>query len=76
MSIPSLQPILIGIHLAIGVLLALAILIQHRASGLTATFGGSGAVFVQRRGAERVIYKASIWLSVLFFGLSVVEWYL
>ncbi|MBI3331340.1 preprotein translocase subunit SecG [Candidatus Peregrinibacteria bacterium] len=58
------------------ILLILTILIQHRASGLTATFGGSGATFVQRRGAEKVIYKASIWLSVIFFGLTVLEWYL
>ncbi|PIR49928.1 preprotein translocase subunit SecG [Candidatus Peregrinibacteria bacterium CG10_big_fil_rev_8_21_14_0_10_54_7] len=65
------------LHSIVSVLLVFAILVQHRASGLSATFGGSGASnFVQRRGAEKVIYKASIWLSVVFFALSVLRWYI
>jgi protein translocase SecG subunit len=67
--------ILLAIHALVSILLCLSILIQHRASGLSATFGGSGAVVVQRRGAERVVYRASIWLSVAFFVLAVVELY-
>ena len=67
--------VLITLQAIISILLCLCILVQHRASGLTATFGGSGAVFVQRRGAEKVIYKATIWLSVMFFTLAVVQWY-
>jgi protein translocase SecG subunit len=63
-------------HVSIGCLLAIGILLQHRVSGLSATFGGSGAVVVQRRGAEKVIYHFSIWLAVLFFALSIVRWYL
>lgn len=62
-------------EIVISLLLCLCILLQHRASGLSATFGGSGAVVVQRRGAERVIYLASVWLSVAFFGLIIVQWY-
>ena len=64
------------LHVVIAVLMLLGIPIQHRASGLSATFGGSGATFVQRRGAEKVIYKATIWLAVAFFALAVVRWYL
>lgn len=67
--------LIIPLHLAIAVLLCLCVLIQHRASGLSATFGGSGAVVVQRRGAEKVIYKLTIWLSVAFYALAIVEWY-
>ena len=60
----------------VSILLIFTITVQHRASGLSATFGGSGASnFVQRRGAEKVIYKASVWLSVAFFGLAVLRWY-
>jgi len=59
-----------------GILLTLAILVQHRASGLSSTFGGSGATqVVQRRGAEKLIYQASIVLSIVFFGLSLVRWF-
>ena len=57
-------------------LLSLCILLQHRTSGLTATFGGGGATFVQRRGAEKFIFVATIWLSVLFFGFSIAQWYI
>jgi len=67
-------PILI-IELIIGALLSLCILVQHRASGLSATFGGSGAVVVQRRGAEKVIYKMTIILSILFFAIAIGLWY-
>jgi len=58
-----------------GVLLIAGILIQHRASGLSQTFGGAGATYVQRRGAERVVYTFTIWLSVAFFGLAILQWY-
>lgn len=68
--------IIVWIQAVIAVLLCLCILVQHRASGLSSTFGGGGAVQVQRRGAERVIYRLTIWLSVAFFALGVVEWFL
>lgn len=68
--------IVLAIEAVIAVLLSLCILIQHRVSGLTQTFGGSGAVYVQRRGAEKVIYKLTIILAVAFFGLAVLLWYL
>ena len=64
------------LHVIIAVLLSLSILLQHRASGLSATFGGTGATYVQRRGAEKLIYQASIWLSVAFFVLAVLRWYI
>ncbi len=63
------------VHVGVSILLIITILLQHRVSGLSATFGGSGAVYVQRRGAEKVLYGAGIWLSVVFFGLSILQWY-
>lgn len=59
----------------VSVLLTLTILLQHRASGLSATFGGTGSTYVQRRGAEKVLYKIAIWLSVIFFALAILDWY-
>lgn len=61
------------VEIIVSIILSLAILVQHRASGLTSTFGGSGAVVVQRRGAERVLFKVTIWLSVLFFALCLLS---
>jgi len=64
-------------HAIIAILLSISIVIQTRSSGLSATFGGSGAsTVVQRRGAEMVIFKVSIWLSIIFFTLAVARWYI
>ncbi len=64
------------IHAIIAILLATCIALQTRASGLSATFGGSGAGnVVQRRGAEKLIYSVTIYLSIAFFGLAIVRWY-
>ncbi len=67
---------LLLVQIVLALLLSFGILLQHRVSGLSATFGGSGAIQVQRRGAERVIYQLTIWLSIAFFGLAVLEWFL
>lgn len=67
---------LLIIESVVAVLLSLCILLQHRVSGLTQTFGGSGAVYVQRRGAEKIIYKLTIILAIVFFGIAVLLWYL
>ncbi|MDB4977929.1 MAG: preprotein translocase subunit SecG [Candidatus Peribacteria bacterium] len=71
----SAMNIVIAIQIVVALLLSLCILLQHRMSGLSATFGGSGATYVQRRGAEKVIYQATIVLSIVFFVLSIVEWW-
>jgi protein translocase SecG subunit len=60
----------------VAILLSICILVQHRVSGLTSTFGGSGSVYVQRRGAEKVIYKLTIILAIAFFAIAVLLWYL
>ncbi len=71
-----MQTVITIAEIVVASLLSLGILLQHRASGLSQTFGGAGATYVQRRGAEKVIYKASIWLSIIFFVLAVAQWYL
>ena len=67
--------ILASLQAIVAILLILSILIQQRASGLSATFGGAGSSYVQRRGAEKMIFKFSVWLSVIFFALAVLQWY-
>ena len=68
--------ILLFIEVALGVLITLMILLQHRASGLSATFGGTGATYVQRRGAEKALFTVTIWLSVAFYLLAVLLMYM
>lgn len=67
--------IILLVQIIVAILLSFCILLQHRMSGLSATFGGSGAIAIQRRGAEKVVYKLTILLGIVFFALAVVEWY-
>lgn len=71
-----MQHFLLVIETISGILLALLILLQHRASGLSATFGGTGGAYVQRRGAEKVLFTLTIWTSVVFFGVATALMYI
>lgn len=53
------------------VMLVLSILIQSRGQSLGATFGGETSFYRSRRGAEAVIFNATIIFSVVFV-LSVI----
>ncbi len=64
------------LHIALAIALSLAITLQQRAVGLSATFGGSGGSYVQRRGAEALLFQASIYLSVVFFALGILRMFL
>ena len=57
-------------QIAVSVLLVAAILLQARGSGLGATFGGEGNVYRTKRGVEKFLFRATIVLSILFFGLA------
>lgn len=63
------------IEAVLGALLALLILLQHRSSGLSATFGGAGTTYVQRRGAEKLLFTATVWIAVVFFGIAIALMY-
>ena len=54
----------------IGVFLMVAILLQARGSGLSATFGGDSSVYRSRRGIERRLWQFTILLAVLFCAFS------
>jgi protein translocase SecG subunit len=56
----------------VSILLVLSILAQNRGTGLSATFGGTGDFYVEKRGAEKVLYNSTLVLSALFVGLSLV----
>ena len=56
----------------VSVLLILAILVQNRGAGLSAALGGGGdTITTTKRGAEKVIYRATIILAILFVLASV-----
>ena len=64
---------LLGIQITqiiISILLIVLVSIQGKGAGLSQTFGG-GALYSTRRGAEKVVFYATIVLGVLFAVLSV-----
>lgn len=50
----------------VAIILIVAILIQNRSSGLSSTFGGTGTISTTKRGAEKLVFRATIVLSVIF----------
>jgi len=59
-------------HIIVSILLILSILSQQRGAALGITFGGTGSTYHTKRGAEKVLFIATIVLGILFAGLSVV----
>ncbi len=57
-------------QLAVSILLIVAILLQNRGAGLGSAFGGSGGVYLTKRGLEKKLFLATIVLAVIFFSLS------
>ncbi|MBP9750926.1 MAG: preprotein translocase subunit SecG [Candidatus Peribacteraceae bacterium] len=70
-----MNTVLLSIEVVVAILLSLSILVQQRASGLSQSMGGSGVTYAQRRGAEKVLFQASIVLGVIFFTIPVVMWF-
>jgi len=64
--------ILIAIQVIIAALLIAAILMQMQGTGLSTSFGASGEFYRSKRSVEKLLIYATIVLSVLFAGMSVV----
>lgn len=63
----ALVPLLPWVHVALSILLVIAILLQRNEAGLGAAFGGdsSGPSF-QKRGVEKTLFIATIVIAILF----------
>jgi preprotein translocase subunit SecG len=71
-----MQKIFQIIQIVVAVLLTAAILIQSRGAGLGGVFGGEGGVYRTKRGAEKIIFIATIALAVIFLGIAVINVFL
>lgn len=72
---PALSPYIMKNYLLIAqivvaVLMSAGILLQSRGTGLGAAFGGEGNVYRTKRGAEKLIFRATVVLAVAFLGLT------
>ena len=53
--------------------LVVSVILQSKGAGLGGLTGGdSGGIFTARRGIEKVLFRVTIGLSVLFFILSII----
>lgn len=67
----NLHTYLIYGQIASAILLVVFILLQQKGQGLSQTFGGSAMEYSTKRGAEKVIYYATIVFAILFIGISI-----
>jgi len=57
-------------QIVVAILLMVAILMQSRGVGLGGVFGGTGGVYLTKRGLEKKLFIATIVLAVIFILLS------
>ncbi|MDD5071245.1 MAG: preprotein translocase subunit SecG [Patescibacteria group bacterium] len=58
------------IQIIIAVALMAVILLQNRGAGLSGVFGGSGNVYLTKRGFEKKLFIATIIISIIFLAIS------
>jgi preprotein translocase subunit SecG len=57
----------------VSILLVLLIIIGARNSAVGNVFGGDSPVYHARRGIERTLFNATVWVSVIFFVLAILS---
>ncbi len=57
----------------VSVLLVALIIIGARNSAIGNVFGGDSPVYHARRGIERTLFNATVWVSVIFFLLAILS---
>ncbi|PIZ00252.1 preprotein translocase subunit SecG [bacterium (Candidatus Howlettbacteria) CG_4_10_14_0_8_um_filter_40_9] len=55
------------------IFLIISVLFQQRGTGLGGVFGGSGASFRTKRGAERFLFTFTIVMALAFFSMTVLS---
>lgn len=66
-----MNAVLTIVQIIISLFLIGVILLQAKGTGLGTAWGGSGQFYHTKRGAEKIIFGATILLSVLFFITAV-----
>ena len=59
------------IQIIIAIALTAVILMQNQGAGAGGIFGGSGAVYSARRGVDKILFRATIVLAILFVSVSI-----
>lgn len=62
-----LAKILVVFQIILAVLLIGSILLQQKGSGIGSAFGGSSNIYSTKRGVDKMLFNATIIISILFF---------
>ena len=57
-------------QILVSIMLILVILLQAKGSGFGAGLGGTTSSFRTRRGLEKTLFQATIFLTILFLAMS------
>ena len=71
----ELTQILTYSQIVLSILVVAGILLQQKGSGLGSAMGGSGIEYSTKRGAEKIIFRATIVLAILFIVVSAARIY-
>lgn len=58
------------LQIIIAIALMLVILLQNKGAGVSGIFGGGGNVYSAKRGLDKILFRATIVIAVLFFLIS------
>ncbi len=67
-----MKPVISLIQIILGILLVLVIIIQQKGTGMGSTFGGDLSFYRTKRGAEKLLFYATIALSAAFILFSLI----
>ena len=67
-----MKPVISLIQIILGILLILVIIIQQKGAGLGSAFGADLGFYRTKRGAEKILFYATIVLSAAFIISSLV----
>lgn len=67
-----MKPAIYLIQIILGTLLILVIIIQQKGSGLGSTFGGDLGFYRTKRGAEKLLFYVTIFLSATLMIFSLI----
>ncbi len=60
-------------QMVVAIVLIIAVILQNKGAGLSGAFGPQAGVFRTRRGLERILFRLTIVLAVLFLAVSLLN---
>lgn len=67
-----MKPVISLVQIILGVLLIIVIIIQQKGAGMGSAFGADLGFYRTKRGAEKLLFYATIVFSVLFVLSSII----